>query len=138
MHDIGKKEIPREILEKSKKELSEQARKIFETHSAKGAALLAQVPSIPSDIIEITQQHHENCLGTGFPTKLSKNRIHPLARVIAVASDFCNLVVKGPESPGIDVKLALQQMTSTNPKQYDEPVLQALVKLFKVLPSNQG
>ena len=56
---------------------------------------------MPSDVIQMVQQHHENCAGTGYPMGFKRNRIHPLARLISLADEFCNLVLKNPNGDPI-------------------------------------
>jgi HD-GYP domain-containing protein (c-di-GMP phosphodiesterase class II) len=41
-------------------------------------------------------QHHEQWRGKGFPQGLSKEKIHPLARIVAAADVFCKLALPPP------------------------------------------
>lgn len=132
LHDIGKKEIPRAILEKSRKDLTPEDVILLESHPVRGAEILAQLQCVPTDILQITHQHHENCQGFGYPLRLKKSRIHPLAKVIAVANEFCNLVIKNPNSPGLKPAEAIQRMLSLNPECYDAEAMQALMRVFKI------
>lgn len=64
LHDIGKRQLPKEILEKEG-ELLESERVIVETHPLLGYLLL------PSDIPYMSKQivllHHEDVTGNGYP-----------------------------------------------------------------------
>jgi HD-GYP domain-containing protein (c-di-GMP phosphodiesterase class II) len=72
--------------------------------------LLRQVPLLPSDILQIVGQHHENCSGTGYPLHLKGSRIHPLARIVAVANAFCELAIRGPNGPGLAPDEAFERL----------------------------
>lgn len=130
-HDIGKKEIEREILEKPRSLLSQKERSIVESHSTRGKEILESLISIPSEVVQIAYQHHENVIGQGFPRGLSKNEMHPLAKVVQVANIFCEYAVKlrpdvepmtGPEAISTMVKLREEVM--------DKEAFAALKRLF--------
>jgi response regulator RpfG family c-di-GMP phosphodiesterase len=132
LHDIGEKEIPRAILEKQRKDLSAEEVHLYETHPQRGTDILGQIPSVPSDVLQIVMQHHENCLGTGFPARLTRQHIHPMARLIAVANDFCTMVLKGPQSIDLSPQDALQRMFVMQKDKYDTQFLTSLMAIFKV------
>ena len=76
-HDIGKKEIPRDILFKPRKSLTVEETTFIESHTVRGAEILSQLPDLPNDAVQIASQHHENCVGFGFPRRLRKEKISP-------------------------------------------------------------
>ena len=55
--------------------------------------MLQTVPNIHNDIIAIVYEHHENSIGLGFPRKLRELRMNPLARVVALANAFVDLIM---------------------------------------------
>ncbi len=138
LHDVGKKEISREILEKPRMELTPDEIALFESHPKRGAEILAQLQCIPTDILQIAHEHHENCVGTGYPMRLRKTKITPLARVVSVANDFCNWMIKNPNSPGLKPVEAIHRMLSLNPGYYDEAPLRALMQIFNIQGSVYG
>ena len=128
-------------LNKSRSELTADEVTAYETHPGRGAEILSAVEGIPTDILQITNEHPENCLGLGYPAHLRRMKIHPLARVVAVANEFCSLVLKNPNSPGMKPAEAIQRMLSLHPEHYEETSLQALIKVFKldmVVPSRHN
>lgn len=134
LHDIGKKEVPREILDKARKAMTPEEVKMYETHPYRGMEILNQLSSVPSDVLQIVLQHHENCLGLGYPMKLSKNRTHPMARLVCVANEFCKLVVKGPDGPRMTPHDALQRMHTVQSDRLDSTFFSALMRVFKFSP----
>jgi putative nucleotidyltransferase with HDIG domain len=131
-HDIGKKEIDKAILEKSRAALSSEEVRLFETHTVRGLEILSKTPSIPEDVIQIALHHHENCLGAGYPAGLKKNHIHPMARVVSVANEFCSLVLKGPNNPGMAPEAAMTKMIALYSETLDQACFGALRQSFNL------
>ena len=87
MHDIGKSQIPAEILNKPGKLLPHEM-EIMKMHTTKGYYLLREVPQVPQVIMWSVLQHHERMDGSGYPLRLKGNSIHDFARIIAVADIY--------------------------------------------------
>jgi putative nucleotidyltransferase with HDIG domain len=95
LHDIGLKVLPPELINKPKSKMSFEETQVYEQHPYKGMQLLVTLSTVPDDIIAIIYEHHENALGQGYPRKLRNIKIHPLAKVVAVAEEFCSLTLPG-------------------------------------------
>jgi putative nucleotidyltransferase with HDIG domain len=130
LHDIGKKELDPSLLKKSRAMMTAAEVKLYESHPSRGVEILSQIRAIPGDILQIVQQHHENCLGTGWPAALKRMHIHPMARVVSVADEFCRLVIKTPWSPALPVPEALERIYVARSQEFDRPVLEALIQIF--------
>lgn len=132
MHDIGKKEIPAEILQKSRIQLNADEIRLLETHARRGMEILSKLPGIPEEVPLVALQHHENNLASGYPSHLSKNKIMPISRLVALANAFCELILKGPGYEGMSPENALQVIALNHQGMYDEDYIKALHGLFKV------
>ena len=132
LHDIGKKEIPKEILNKPRTQLSVAELKIMESHTIRGAEILSQLPSVPSDVIQIAAQHHENLLGLGYPAALKSKFIHPMAKLVSVANEFCDLVIKRPYSIPLKPDAAIHKMAILFADTLDHNFFIALTKVYNV------
>ncbi|MBI3555864.1 MAG: response regulator [Deltaproteobacteria bacterium] len=130
LHDIGKKEIDRAILLKPRVELTAEEARQLDSHPLRGRDILCQLPGIPTDIIQIVLQHHEDCAGQGRPFGLKKERIHPLARLLSVADTFCHLALKSPDSAGMSPKEAIERMLVLHRGSLDPVFLTALAEVF--------
>lgn len=110
-HDIGKKEIDRKILEKPRIRLTAEEIKILESHVVRGREILMQNRNIPSEVVEVAYQHHEVVLGCGYPQRLSAHHIHPMAKIVAIADQFCKLTIKSyPGHEPMSAKDAIEVM----------------------------
>ena len=135
IHDLGKKELPKEIIEKPRLMLTPDELKLLETHPARGAELLRFLQGLPEDVAVVAMQHHEDCKGTGYPGRLTRHRIMPLSRLVAVANEFCNLVFPGPGYPGMPAKDAIVRLMAASSGRYDEEFVNGLYKV--VHPSSK-
>ena len=87
MHDIGKSQVPPEILNKPGK-LSAEEMDIMKRHTIQGYYLLKEVPRTPLVIMWSVLQHHERMDGSGYPLHLRGSNIHEFARIISVADVY--------------------------------------------------
>jgi diguanylate cyclase (GGDEF)-like protein/putative nucleotidyltransferase with HDIG domain len=86
LHDIGKLAIPDHILNKSGK-LSPAEMEKMKIHPNVGASILEKIDfSYP--VVPTVRFHHENWDGTGYPQKLSGEKIPITARILAVADTY--------------------------------------------------
>jgi putative nucleotidyltransferase with HDIG domain len=131
-HDIGKKELPRSLLDKPRKLYTAEEVKLYESHPARGRDILNEVSSVPTDVIHIVMYHHENLQGTGFPFHVRKENLHALAKIVAVANEFCDLTLKTANGPGISPDQALSRLISYHGDDLEPVFLLTLAKLFKI------
>ena len=87
MHDIGKSQIPAEVLNKPGKLLPQEL-EVMRMHTSKGYYLLREVPQVPTVVMWAVLQHHERMDGSGYPLKLKGDGIHKFARIISVADTY--------------------------------------------------
>ncbi len=92
LHDIGLKEIPQELLMKPRLLWTEEDLHYYESHTLRGVEILRDIKEIPSDVLSIVLEHHENALGLGYPRRIRDIKINPLARIVAVADCFIELI----------------------------------------------
>jgi len=111
--------------------MSAQEVKLYQTHPTRGMEILSSIRSVPSDVLQIISHHHENCIGSGWPAGIRKNHIHPLARIVSVADEFCRLVLKTPDSDPMPIPDALENLCAIRRQEFDAGVLDSLLKVFK-------
>lgn len=129
LHDVGKNEIEIDLLTKSRPLLSIEERRRIDYHPSLSRDILANTNVLPEEILNIVYQHHEANNGMGFPNKLKKDQIHPIARVIAVADRFCNYAIPNPHSTGSNAEGALKLVQENYADQLDPVAVGALKML---------
>jgi len=86
LHDVGKTEVPEEILNKPGR-LTDEERAVMERHTVIGDEMLAPV-EFPWDIRPMVRSHHERWDGRGYPDGLAGKRIPYSARILRIADVF--------------------------------------------------
>ncbi len=92
--EIGLRELPTELIEKPRAEMSYDETVLYETHPFRGMKILQSIGIVPDDICSIACEHHENAIGQGYPRRLRDLRMNPLAKIVALATQFCELAIK--------------------------------------------
>jgi putative nucleotidyltransferase with HDIG domain len=87
LHDVGKMNIPDEILLKPGALTDEEYEEI-KRHTVYGYEMLKDTPGLNPRIALVALQHHERVMGTGYPLKLMKEQLDQLSRIVAVADTF--------------------------------------------------
>jgi putative nucleotidyltransferase with HDIG domain len=94
LHDVGKIEVPTEILTKNGP-LTAEERSIMERHAAAGAEMLRDI-EFPWDVLPMIRSHHERWDGKGYPDQLSGEAIPLVARLLCIADVFDALASDRP------------------------------------------
>ena len=132
LHDIGKTKLPNEIVMRPLDQMSRDDRTIYESHTDVGHQVLASVKTVPEDVAMIVLQHHEFADGSGFPRGLKDFQISPLARVVALANAFTEIVDHEPAQLGsLTAEKALETLEFKRSNQFNRDALRALRKLVK-------
>lgn len=133
-HDIGKKEIPIELLLKPRSTLTQHERALLETHTTRGMEILQSLKTAPTEVIQVAYEHHEDILGQGFPQGLTKNKIHPFTLVVSVANAFCEYTIRGPQnSAPRTAAAAIQAMQTFKQASLDAQAFAALRRVVHTM-----
>ncbi|MBX2989373.1 MAG: response regulator [Bdellovibrionaceae bacterium] len=135
-HDIGQKELPPELLTKKRFELSQSECALLESHTTRGRLILNSVPGMSEDIAAVAGQHHEMMSGGGYPQRLRGDQIHPLARLVAVADMFCDLVLTPPGTKGMPPYRAFEVLKFDYQRDFDQSFVNTLGQLTVRLAKN--
>jgi diguanylate cyclase (GGDEF)-like protein/putative nucleotidyltransferase with HDIG domain len=94
IHDIGKIEVPRDILNKEGK-LAPHEWEIVKKHVTWGKEILAAEKGF-DDLIPLVELHHERYDGKGYPYGLKGEEIPKLARILCVIDSFDAMTTERP------------------------------------------
>jgi PAS domain S-box-containing protein/putative nucleotidyltransferase with HDIG domain len=129
IHDIGKINVPVEILSKPGK-LSEMEFDLIKNHSQKGYEILKTI-DFPWPVAEIVLQHHEKMNGSGYPRGLKGDEILLEAKIICVADVVEAMSSHRPYRPALGIDKALEEISKNKGILYDPEVVDVCLKLFK-------
>ncbi|MDR2094712.1 MAG: HD-GYP domain-containing protein [Treponema sp.] len=132
LHEIGMFKLPPQIYQ-SKRSLSPKERKAILTHPVLGYNLLKSF-DFPLPVSLVSLEHHERENGTGYPQKLTSDKISYYAKIIAVACSYEALTASRPHKSAKDGYASMLDLLKNEGKQYDELVVRALVFSLSIYP----
>jgi putative nucleotidyltransferase with HDIG domain len=113
VHDIGKTQIPLEILNRPGKLLTSEM-DLVKKHTTRGYNLLKNAAGLSPDILYGVLQHHERIDGSGYPLGVPGEKIHPFAKIIAIADIYDAMTTdrayQKSASPFDVVQILMQEM----------------------------
>ena len=128
IHDIGKMQVPTEILNKSGK-LTKLEFDMIKTHPQAGYDILKTI-EFQWPIAEFVLQHHERMDGSGYPSGLSGNEILIEARILSVADVVDAMVPHRPYRPALGIERAREEITNNRGILYDSDVVNACLSVI--------
>lgn len=93
LHDIGKKEIDHKIIAKNGT-LTFEEFEIIKKHPQLSVKILRELGETDEMLLEIIEQHHEKCDGSGYPYGLIEPEIHDLSKIVAICDIFNALTTR--------------------------------------------
>jgi len=109
LHDMGKSQIPNEILNKAGK-LTEEEFAVMKKHSFLGYQILKDKGGIPQEALMGVLQHHEKLNGKGYPMGVAAEKIHPYAKILAIADIYDALVTERPYKKAFSQQDAIEMI----------------------------
>ena len=128
IHDIGKINVPAEILSRPGK-LNALEFSLIKAHPETGYGILSKV-DFPAPIAQIVYQHHEKMDGSGYPLMISGDQIILEARIITVADVVEAMAGHRPYRPALGIEKALEEIRLGRGVVYDAAVADACISLF--------
>lgn len=134
LHDIGKSQIPKSILDFPGK-LSPVQYDIVKKHSVFGAEIIEKCdfsslfPEIKKYAIEIARYHHERYDGTGYPEGLKGDDIPLSAQVVSLADSYDALTSNRSYKDAFSQDVAIQMISSGMCGIFNEDLVDCLLKV---------
>ena len=129
VHDLGKIQIPAEILSKPGK-ITDIEYSLIKVHPQAGYDILKGI-DFPWPIAQMVLQHHERLDGSGYPQGLKGDAILLEARILSVADVVEAISAHRPYRPGLGIDIALGEITRNRGIFYDPQVVDACLTLFR-------
>jgi hypothetical protein len=128
LHDVGKLEIPHEILAKPGKPTEEEW-EILRAHPSLGAELAAPLRQWLGPWSAAIDQHHERWDGTGYPHGLAADEISLAGRIVAVADVFDVITSARSYKRQSSVVEARKELSRCAGTQFDPEVVRAFLAI---------
>lgn len=128
VHDVGKIEIPGEILNKPAS-LTPSERAVVERHPIVGYQMCKRL-GFRKEELEVIRHHHERWDGTGYPDRLAGGQIPPLARILAITDVYDALTSSRPYRGPWSLEEARAYVLREAGRQFDPRCVEAWVRLI--------
>ncbi|QGU94821.1 HD domain-containing protein [Clostridium bovifaecis] len=127
-HDVGKINVPDEILNKPGR-LTDEEMDYIKKHPQDGADIVEKGFLHPT--YKIIQQHHERLDGSGYPLGLKDKDILLEAKIIAVADTYDAMTTDRAYRKGMDTMVAVNELRRLKGIHYDKEVVDTFEQVLK-------
>lgn len=129
LHDIGKCEVPSNIINKPGR-LTEEEWELIRMHPTTGEKILRSTGHLTEECGYIVMQHHEREDGSGYPLSLSRYRIHLYAHICAIADVYDALTAVRAYKKKLTTFEALRVMKAEMVSHFNQDLFEKFVRLF--------
>ncbi|MGC9088608.1 MAG: PAS domain S-box protein [Caldisericia bacterium] len=129
LHDIGKVEVPIEILNKPS-QLTRNELDLVKLHSYYGYEILKTI-DFPYPLAEIVYQHHERIDGSGYPRGLKGDEILLEAKILSVCDVVEAISSRRVYRDKWPIEMIIKELEQNKGIKYDEKVVDAILEIFK-------
>jgi HD-GYP domain-containing protein (c-di-GMP phosphodiesterase class II) len=132
LHEAGMLYIPPEAY-LTDKPLTREERKSILTHPILGFNILKSL-NFPQNIRLAVLEHHERENGSGYPQRLTGDKISLYAKIIAVACSFEAITAARPYKDAKDGHTGILDLLKNEGGRYDEKAIRALIFSLSIYP----
>lgn len=126
-HDIGKINVPDEILKKPDS-LTREEMDYIKKHPLDGAQMVEN--TYYKDTGKIIEQHHERLDGSGYPHGLMSYEICIEAKIIAISDSYDAMITNRPYKKAMSPSEALNELKILSGIYYDEKAVNAFEEIL--------
>jgi len=135
VHDLGKAQMPLEVLNKPGA-LTPAEFAIMKGHPQAGHQMLVEGRGVGPIPLDVCLHHHEKVNGKGYPKGLKGDEISLFAKMGAVCDVYDAITSNRPYKAGWDPADSIQKMAQwAKDGHFDERVFQAFVKSIGIYPT---
>jgi putative nucleotidyltransferase with HDIG domain len=135
LHDIGMIRIPKEVLKKTGT-LSDEEKQVMQMHPKHSFDIL-QTFGFPAETCTIVIEHHERYDGTGYPNQLTNDKVHTMAKIIAVSDVYDALSSDRPYRPKYKRSETVEYLLGTGNFYFNYEIVRALINSIIIYPYGQ-
>ncbi|GMR16396.1 MAG: HD-GYP domain-containing protein [Gammaproteobacteria bacterium] len=133
LHDIGKMQVPLEILNKPGK-LTDKEFEIMKSHPANGYKMLLKDETLSKEVLNIVRSHHERLKGQGYPDNLSEKNISYYTKIVSIVDVYDAITSDRVYHDGMTPYEALKCLYEWMPDTYDTELMQAFIRTIGIYP----
>lgn len=133
MHDIGKLQIPTEVLNKPGKLNDYEFKQVcFHPTSSRNLLMSAGKYFLPA--VDVAYTHHERLDGSGYPRGLTASAISPFSRMLAIIDTYEAMTNEQVYREELSPFEALKFLNVNRKTKFDEQLVRLFIKMIGVFP----
>jgi len=129
VHDIGKLEIPRDVINKKGK-LQVHEWEMMKKHVTYGKEILGSMKKY-DDLLPLVELHHERYDGKGYPYGLKGENIPKLARILCIIDSFDAMTTERPYQKTKTFTEAITELRRCSGQQFDPAFVKAFIQMVE-------
>ncbi len=133
LHDVGKMNIPIEILDKPGK-LSEEEFEVIKRHVLEGYKILSSDSTLPETVLNTSRDHHERMNGKGYPYGKKGADLSDEAKLIAIVDTYDAITSDRVYSPAEPPTHALKVIYENSGELFDKLLSVKFIECIGIYP----
>ncbi|GAE33746.1 bifunctional diguanylate cyclase/phosphohydrolase [Halalkalibacter akibai] len=129
IHDIGKLEIPRDIINKKGK-LEPHEWEMMKKHVTWGKEIVSTNKGL-THLLPLVELHHERYDGKGYPHGLKGEEIPKLARILCIIDSFDAMTTERPYQATKTFEQAIEELRRCAGQQFDAKYVPAFIEMIE-------
>lgn len=134
LHDVGKANVPDEILNKPAK-LTDAEFSRMKSHVVQSIIILQHTPGISQIMLDVAGQHHERHDGTGYPNKLKGKEISVYGQMGAIVDVYDAITSERVYHKGMPPTEALKKLLEWSKFHFNPEMVQSFIRTLGIYPS---
>lgn len=132
LHDLGKIQIPDEILHKPGR-LTDAEMEVMKGHVTHGVDYL-ETTDLDSKLIRVISEHHERLDGLGYPAGIEGDAISYEGRMLAIVDMYDAITADRVYKAGMSSQKAFSILMNDAPSRLDQHLVQQFIKCMGIYP----
>lgn len=129
IHDIGKLEVPKDILKKKSKLTAEEWETV-KKHVEWGKDIVSAMDKY-KELVPLVELHHERYDGKGYPRGLRGEQIPKLARMLCIVDSFDAMTTERPYQRTKSFDEAVQELIRCSGEQFDPELAEQFIGMIR-------
>lgn len=129
IHDIGKLEVPKDILKKKSKLTAEEWATV-KKHVEWGKDIVSAMDKY-KELIPLVELHHERFDGKGYPHGLQGKHIPKLARMLCIVDSFDAMTTERPYQRTKSFDEAVEELKRCSGEQFDPELAESFIGMIR-------
>jgi putative nucleotidyltransferase with HDIG domain len=127
LHDIGKIHAEFAVVLSKPYDLTTEERALIQTHAARGADLLEELRSVPTEVVASVRHHHERYDGCGYPDGIAGFSIPLAARIIMLCDSIDAMLSDRPYRKALTVNDVRDEIHRCAGTQFDPDIVKVVL-----------